>query len=142
MSKRKRHIRGNLQRELWNIFYKIRPSDILVQYQKYINIICGLLHIKPPEVRFCDSSRQGECIVRHNGKDLCGGACYNHAGIIYLRNHYMTQDTILHEIFHHINQLNTDVQEKIMWDWLYHQTAAHKMDFRKVIKDALKYARW
>ena len=139
--KHKRRIRGSLQYELYRIFYKIIPNDILQQYQTYVKIICGLLKINNiPELRWCDSSRQGECIRNKNGKNPCGGACYNWLDkpVIYLRNHYISQDLLLHEIFHHVNRLNSGIQEKIMWNWLLKENDYHKTDFRKIIKEILE----
>lgn len=144
MVKRKRRIHENLQRELWNIFYKIRPNDLLKQYQKYIKILCYLFNIPNiPEIRFCDagSGRQGECIRLKGGKDPCGGGCYvteGNKGIIYLRDHYVSQDLLLHELFHHINRINSNNQQNILWYAIqYKSIISHKTNFRKTIKEAL-----
>lgn len=143
MSKRKRRIRGNLQLELWNIFYKIRPNDLIQQYQKYIKVICYIFKISNvPEVRFCDASsgRQGECIKAKGGIDPCGGGCYTtqgDKGIIYLRDHYINQGLLLHELFHHVNRLNSGIQDNIMFDALQWKDYLHRMDFRKTVKEAL-----
>ena len=151
MGKRKRRIHGSLQRELWKIFYKIRPNDLLEQYQKYIKVICHLFKIPSvPEVRWCDASsgRQGLCIKAKGGIDPCGGGCYivlkdqNYKqldkGIIYLRDHYIGQDLLQHELFHHINELNCKIQEDIMWKAIEYETHSHRTCFRKTVKEALK----
>lgn len=96
-------------------------------FQKLVNVLSKQLRLPlSPEIILCDVSRQNECIRKKN-EVPCSGGCY-HAfpkPIIYLREMYGGYDTLLHELFHHVNNLNhNDAIWEIMNYW--HRTAFKK----------------
>ena len=135
----KRYYRSNLGWELDKLFDEHRDSlsDTMKKLGKFVKVICKFLEIKKvPRLEWCDSYRQEQCISRV-AANPCGGACYQN-NTIYLRNHYVTLDDVLHELFHHVNALNDGrAISKIMFGW-YRWFYRENYDYRKQLNEALQ----
>ena len=123
--------RPNTAEEKLYGFYRdegLRTVDRRLEaFRKLTNLFCDELEIEiVPTVKLCNVSRQNDCIRRKGGVP-CGGGCYHSSPspIIYMREMWGGYDTLLHELFHHINSCNdTSAIWKIMNAW-------HRKTFRK-----------
>lgn len=135
--------RGSLK--LWGYFQKAidlskQQEEIL---QNLITLFCFKLGISEiPVVRRCSLARQNNCI-RSMGGVPCGGACYVYSptntpqSTIFIRKiNSSTYDSLLHELYHHVNRLNdNDAIFRIMNAW--HQRSFWvKKGYGRLFKEA------
>lgn len=119
--------------EAWHATEKRREI-----FQNLINAFCLQLEIDiVPTVYLCDVRRQNDCIRKKNDVP-CGGGCYHTSPTprIFIRELWGGYDTLLHELYHHINVLN-DPQaiKKIMNAW-HTQAFMIKKGYGKLLKKA------
>ena len=133
--------RSNLGYELDKLFWKCgeQREKYRQSLQNFVNALCKILGLKKaPIIVFCEPERQAECITNANLRGIgkyCR-ACYN-SGKIYIKSHYVDFDTLLHELFHFINDLDDPKAiNEIMWSW-YRRFYDVKSGFRKILREAL-----
>ena len=89
-------------------------------FRKLTGLFCDQLGIEiVPDVNLCHVSKQNDCI-RKKGGVPCGGGCYNSSPSpkIWIREMWGGYDTLLHELYHHVNACNdTKAINQIMNAW-------------------------
>jgi len=138
--------RSNLGYELDKLFWKCgeQREKYRQSLQNFVDALCKILGLKEtPTIVFCEPAKQAECRINVTMQDLGKAcrACYVPGKkIIYIRSHYVDFDTLLHELFHFINDLDDPKAiNKIMWSW-YKQFYDVKSGFRKILREALQNA--
>lgn len=98
----------------------------LKAFRKLVAVFCDKLELTIiPNVHLCGVGRQNECITKKGGVP-CGGGCYKSRPnpVIFIREMWGGYDTLLHELYHHVNACNDNKAIKeIMDSW-------HKQNFR------------
>lgn len=116
-----------------------KNNDRIEVLQSIINVFCLKLDItKIPSIRFCDVYRQNECLGKNKKLKLCGGACYvgGEEPTIWIREQYISYDTLLHELFHFISDKNLyGPSVKIMYAW-HHSAFGSKTNYLDLFKRA------
>ena len=108
--------------KIYNFYWEANKSvqNRIDAFRKLTNLFCDQLGIEIiPRIEMCDVARQNDCI-RKKGGVPCGGGCYNSSPepVIWIREMWGGFDTLLHELFHHINSCNDNKAiRQIMESW-------------------------
>jgi len=124
---------NNYYREAWRATEKRKEI-----FQNLISLFCFQLDVSIiPKVYLCDVDRQNDCIRKEHGVP-CGGGCYksNPNPKIFIRDVWGGYDTLLHELYHHIDDLNDSKPiNKIMNGW-HRQSFMIKKGYGKLLRKA------